>query len=93
MSSGGTNNTYKRYVIRRPVDGKYYNGRQTFGEWCWDSFEKAKVFKNKAGAKVSCMHLTYHRMHRLAPGETLDDYDIVEVEVRETGISERYEWN
>lgn len=93
MSSWETNNTYRRYVVFRPADGQYYNGRQTFGEGCWGSFEKAKVFKNKAGAKAACLHLTYHRKHRLKPGEELDLYDIVEVEVRVTGNSERYEWN
>ena len=41
----------RRFVIRRTSDGLYYNGNQTFNYNNFDGFEKAKVFKNIAGAK------------------------------------------
>ena len=69
----------KRYVVRRKKYKDYYTGNQTFntmGE-SFGKFEKAKVFKNVAGAKNACMNLELHMRNR---GERiLDDFEIVEI--------------
>ena len=51
----------KRYVIRNSYDGKFYNGKKTFGIDIFGELDKAKVFKNVVGAKVACMGLVQHK--------------------------------
>lgn len=51
----------KRFVIRNSDDGKYYNGKKTFGTDIFGELNKAKVFKNVGGAKVACNDLVLHR--------------------------------
>ena len=82
----------KRFVIRRVKDGLYYNGNQTFGFDNFDSFNKAKVFKNTAGAKNACLHLEEHqRWYVENRGEEPDEYDIVEIVTKITDNIVKYE--
>lgn len=76
-----------RFLIRRVRDGLYYNGKETFGYMNFEAFDKAKVFKNIAGAKMARNELIRHNRFYATKTENveLDEYEIVLVSVKPTG--------
>jgi len=74
--------TIKRYVIRRVKEQDYYAGNNTWSS-PFEDFDKAKVFKNLVGAKVSCLNIYEHRKYEL---------EIVEIETRVTDKIIKYKY-
>lgn len=82
----------RRFVIRRTSDGLYYNGNQTFNYNNFDGFEKAKVFKNIAGAKNACLNLDLHqRWYVENKKQKPIEYEIVEIVTMITDNVIKYE--
>lgn len=74
--------TIKRYVIRRVKEQDYYAGNNTWSSR-FEGFDKAKVFKNIAGAKVSCLHIYQNKRYEL---------EIVEIETKTTNNIIQYKY-
>ena len=84
----------KRYVIRNSYDGKFYNGKNTFKPGIFDELEKAKVYKNAAGAKVACLDLVQHRCFYEAHDKDFELHlEIVEIKTIVTDNVIKYDNN
>lgn len=92
METTNNNDEVRRFVIRRVGDGLYYNGNQTFSYNNFQTFEKAKIFKNIGGAKNACLNLEMHKSWYVKQGiEKPDDYEIVEIVTKVTDNITKYE--
>ena len=93
METMNNRDEVRRFVIRRVRDGLYYNGNQTFSfSDNFQNFEKAKVFKNTAGAKNACLRLELHKNWYVEnKGDIPDDYEIVEIVTKVTDNVIKYE--
>lgn len=92
METMNNNDEVRRFVILRVGDGLYYNGNQTFSYNNFSGFEKAKVFKNTAGAKNACLNLEMHQSWYVKQGlEKPADYEIVEIVTKVTDNITKYE--
>lgn len=68
-----------RFVIRRIEEKDFYSGVSTWGAETniFVPLERAKIFKNIAGAKVACGDLKQH--FRRFDNKRIDCFEIVEV--------------
>lgn len=93
METTNNSDEVRRFVIRRVGDGLYYNGNQTFSSGNnFQTFEKAKIFKNIGGAKSACLNLEMHQSWYVKQGlEKPSDYEIVEIVTKVTDNITKYE--